>query len=283
MRALDVRMGSGVESLTRQELSAFPVEGDGDVRLIDRSKGIWNPQAFEATLTILSSPDGPYADEQIAPGIWSYHYRTGSIDGDNRKLRRAWELQLPLIMWRKIDKGVFVPLYPVFVTGDDPEARLFTISLDEVRFLGDPGAFTDDSRRYAQQIVRRRLHQPEFRGRVLRAYDRHCTVCKLETPQLLDAAHILPDSHVMGEAIVRNGLALCKIHHAAYDANLLGISPDNVVHINRELLDIADGPMLQHGLKDMHLQRLLWSPRKPNDRPDTQRLDIRFQEFKNAS
>jgi putative restriction endonuclease len=274
MRALDLRMSSGVESLSREELSAFKVDQNESIRLIDTSKGIWNPSAFEATLTILSSGDGPYADQQIAPGVWAYHYRAGSIDGDNRKLRRAYELALPLIMWRKLEKGVFVPIYPVYVTGDDQAGRIFTVSLDEIRFLGDPEGLSVDARRYAEQIVKRRLHQPEFRGRVLRAYER---------PQLLDAAHIVPDSHDQGEATVRNGLALCKIHHAAYDANLLGISPDNIVHINRELLDIVDGPMLQHGLKDMHHQTLLWSPRAAHDRPDPDRLRYRFDLFQNAS
>lgn len=223
MQALRVRLATGVESLTREEISAFRVEGATPVRLIDQSRGIWNPREFEATLSILSSPDGPYGDAEIAPGVWVYHYRAGSSDGDNRKLRRAYELQVPLIMWRKITTGVYVPVFPVFVTQDDPNGRLFTITLDEIRYLGDPGAFTPDVRRYAEQIVKRRLHQPEFRGRVLHAYERHCTVCRLDRPQLLDAAHIVPDSQETGHALVTNGLALCKIHHAAYDANILGI------------------------------------------------------------
>lgn len=283
MAALDRRIAAGADSLTREEISAFPVEGLGSVRLIDTSKGIWNPKELDATLTILSSPDGPYGDEELSPGVWIYHYRAGSKDGDNRKLRRAFELQVPLIMWRKIATAVFVPVYPVYVTGDDERSRTFTVALGEIRYLGPPETMTADARRYAEQIVQRRLHQPEFRGRVLRAYERHCTVCKLESVQLLDAAHIVGDTHALGEATVRNGLAMCKIHHAAYDANLLGISPDKIVHINRELLETIDGPMLEHGLKDMHLKPLMWSPSARADQPDRERLALRFEEFTAAS
>ena len=232
------------------------------------------------TLAILSSPDGPYGDTEIAPGVWAYHYRAGSTDGDNRKLRRAYELQVPLIMWRKIANGVFMPVFPVYVTADDTAQRLFTITLDEIRHLGDPVTMSPDVRRYAQDIVNRRLHQPEFRGRVLRAYERHCTVCKLDRPQLIDAAHIVPDGHPLGDPIVRNGLALCKIHHAAYDANILGISPDSIVHINEEVMQVIDGPMLEHGLKDMNGQTLLWSPQRSEDHPDRDRLALRFDEFR---
>jgi hypothetical protein len=58
---------------------------------------------------------------------------------------------------------------------------------------------------------------------VLRAYRDCCAVCRLRHEELLDAAHILPDGHPRGEPVVRNGLALCKLHHAAFDRHILGI------------------------------------------------------------
>ena len=68
---------------------------------------------------------------------------------------------------------------------------------------------------------------------------------------LLDAAHIVPDTEPAGIPTTPNGLALCKIHHAAYDQNMLGVSPDYKVSINREVLAEVDGPMLKHGLQEM--------------------------------
>ncbi|MBN2352090.1 MAG: HNH endonuclease, partial [Spirochaetales bacterium] len=58
------------------------------------------------------------------------------------------------------------------------------------------------------------------------AYSRSCTVCRLKHPELLDAAHIIPDAEESGEPVIPNGLALCKIHHSAYDKNIIGITPD---------------------------------------------------------
>jgi putative restriction endonuclease len=75
------------------------------------------------------------------------------------------------------------------------------------------------------QLTQRRLHQEGFRLRILRAYCDCCAVCRLPHQEVLDAAHILPDGHPKGEPIVPNGLAFCKLHHAAFDRHCLGIRP----------------------------------------------------------
>ena len=49
--------------------------------------------------------------------------------------------------------------------------------------------------------------------------------------ELLEAAHIVADSDPEGEPVVSNGLALCKLHHAAFDANILGVHPDYRVEV----------------------------------------------------
>ena len=69
-------------------------------------------------------------------------------------------------------------------------------------------------------------------------------MCALGHRELLDAAHIIPDTDPRGLPVIQNGIALCKIHHAAYDRNILGIRPDYVVEIHQRLLDEIDGPML---------------------------------------
>ena len=75
-----------------------------------------------------------------------------------------------------------------------------------------------------------------------------------------------------------HGLALCKIHHAAFDQNMLGISPDYVVHIDRDLMEEIDGPMLKHGLQEM-LGRALTLPGRVKDRPDRELLAERWEGF----
>ena len=113
------------------------------------------------------------------------------------------------------------------------------------------------------------------------AYEQRCAVCTLRHGKLLDAAHIIGDDKPHGDPIVQNGLSLCKIHHAAYDANLLGISPKLEMHINKDLMHETDGPMLQHGLQEMN-GRSLSLPAKRSDYPSKDRLAERFSEFRAA-
>ncbi|WP_370614436.1 HNH endonuclease [Mumia qirimensis] len=264
--------------VTRAQLSALEV-GGRPRRLIDQSRGIWNPRDMAATLSVVSSPDGPYDDQHVGDSLFRYDYRAGSIQGDNTKLRRAHELQLPIILLRKIAAGQFVPVFPVYVVADDQASKQFVLALDEsLRFLKDPLHLSPDERRYAERVVKQRLHQPEFRGRIVRAYATQCAVCRLRHGRLLDAAHITEDGDDAGLPIVTNGLSLCKIHHAAYDANLLGISPDYVVHIDRDLLEERDGPMLKHGLQEMD-RTPLQLPERRTEKPDRDRLARRFAGF----
>lgn len=265
--------------LTRAELSDFDL-GDGRRRrLMDTSKGIWNPRDLAATLSIVSSPDGPYDDSEVEGGLFRYDYRVGSVEGDNTKLRRAGELGLPLILLRKITGGFYVPIFPVYVIEDDRSRHQFVIAVDEsLRLLTSPGSLTELERRYAERITRHRLHQAMFRGMVVRAYEVRCAVCRLRHGDLLDAAHITADREDTGLAVVSNGLSLCKIHHAAYDRNLLGISPDHRVSINHALMEEVDGPMLRHGLQEMNGTTILL-PTRRQERPDPARLAARFDEF----
>lgn len=89
-----------------------------------------------------------------------------------------------------------------------------------------------DERRYAMRQVKQRLHQSMFRERVVLAYGGRCALTGLPALKLLDAAHIIPDADTdLGQPDVRNGICVSKIHHAAYDANLIGIDADFRVHV----------------------------------------------------
>jgi putative restriction endonuclease len=117
---------------------------------------------------------------------------------------------------------------------------------------------------------------------VLLAYEGACAVCRIRHDQLLDAAHILPDSDPRGEPWVSNGLSLCKIHHAAYDADILGISGDHKVWIRESVLEEEDGPMLLHGLKELNEKHLMVVPSQHEWRPNPDFLEERFQRFRRA-
>ena len=131
-------------------------------------------------------------------------------------------------------------------------------------------------------LARRRLHQPLFRSRVLVAYEHRCAICRLPFTELLDAAHIKSDAEG-GKASVSNGLALCKIHHGAFDANILGITPDYQVTIKESVLETFDGPTLQHALKAMHGLTLAQLPHRREERPEPELLEERYSKFLLAS
>lgn len=265
--------------LHRHELLSFRI-GGRDLPLIDFSRGIRNPHDFGSTLSLVAATNGPYDDVEAEDGLLHYSYRKGDpFGGDNRKLRTAMETGQPLILFRKEVANYYTPVMPVYVVDDEPENRAFIIALDEAfRFMGDIRDLSEPQRQYAQRLAKQRLHQPAFRTRVLLAYDTRCTICSLAHGSLLDAAHIVPDTHERGVPTTTNGLALCKIHHAAYDRNMLGVDPDYRVAVNREVLEEVDGPMLRHGIQAMH-GRTITLPSKRGDHPSRDLLAWRWERF----
>ena len=100
----------------------------------------------------------------------------------------------------------------------------------------------------------------------------------LRHADLLDAAHITPDSDEAGEPIVSNGLSLCKIHHAAYDRDYFGIRPDYRIVVRPDIMREEDGPMLKAGLQVIDDSKLIL-PQSVRQRPDTERLRVRYDRF----
>src|SRR5690606_13854685 len=254
---------------------------DGEPMRLVVQPGIWKPARLSAALTIRTTytPPGrtpPYEDRVGPDGLVRYKWRgTDPEEPDNRALREAMRQRRPLVYFHAVAKGVYHAFYPVYLVGEDPEQH--EVLLDTMPPLDEP-APSPLERAYARRLTLHRLHQALFRPRVLRAYGTRCALCRLRHASLLDAAHILPDGHPRGDPVGPNGLALCKIHHAAYDVNIIGIRADYVVHVRRDVLTEIDGPMLRHGLQEMHGTRI-HLPRSPAERPDRERLELRYEQF----
>jgi putative restriction endonuclease len=253
------------------------------VPFLNYQKGIYRAAAQRgpAALSILTSRKSPYDDQLTADGL-VYAYRAGPVDQpDNRALRAAYELQVPVVYFLGTRPGRFRPFYPAFVVSDDPGARAVVVSFGKMIGPLDEREpiLVDDpiERRYVVRQVRLRMHQARFRGVVLPAYSDRCAVCRLKELRLLDAAHILGDLEERGDAIVANGISLCSIHHRAFDQDLVGVSADYQVHVSARLLEDEDGPMLEL-LKGFHGQ-LIHIPHSALQRPDPERLAERFDRF----
>jgi putative restriction endonuclease len=247
-------------------------------------QGIFKPQILELPLSINTSPNSPY-DDHFNGGRLSYRYRgTDPLHRDNSGLREVMRKKLPLAYLYGLAPGTYLPIWPVFVVTDDPRALTFDIEADDGDLLTatpEPVLSKDDEsarRSYVMRRVRVRMHQQSFRRRVLDAYRTQCAICRLRYDLLLDAAHIIPDSETRGEPIVKNGLALCKLHHAAFDRFFLSVTADYRVKIRRDILNDSDGPMLQHGLKELEGVRIQ-VPRPLASQPDKDRLSERHKKF----
>ncbi len=269
--------------------------GGERIKLWNRQMGIWRPRQLGTTgaaLAIVTAPPRsgkkPPYDDQIASDADSLVYRYQGTDPQtwtNVAVRRAMTARRPIVYFYGITPGIYEPIFPCYVVGDRPADLAFEIAADVGGARLDLTPAELDSaaarRAYATATVKVRLHQHRFRELVVGAYRHRCAVCRLAHRELLDAAHILPDKDERGKAEVPNGLSLCKIHHGAYDAEIMGVAPDYRVHIREDVLEEKDGPMLVHGLQELHGTQIVL-PRSKRLYPNKSYLEERFARFRAA-
>lgn len=283
---------NGSRSLARRDVEKF----QGDVpeaphRLMNQ-EGIWKPASLIGTLSVTSgvasSRHNPYVDRVTKDGLVEYAFTEAPTkQHQNDGLRLAHAHGLPIIYFRAVRKSVYDAYFPVRVMGVDEDRRVAL--LDLAGTLGPSGRIDVDFApqlgeievKYRGQVVKRRLHQRDFRSNVMFAYTSRCSVCSLGHTELLDAAHILADSRG-GLPEISNGLALCKIHHAAYDANIMGVDSDHRIHIRKDVLQEVGGPVLEHGFQKRHREMLRVVPQEQKFSPNRDYLAARFEEFQSA-
>ncbi len=286
------RLSEEHDHLTADELKpGFDFEG-GRIPLVNPRRGIFKPRQMRYLLSIKtvfprSGARVWYDDQrdvhrQIFEGDETVDYAFMGRNPeatDNRWLREVFENGIPIVYFLGIAPGCYQALLPAFISGWDADGLKARVAfgVPEQDALIPPAHALE--RRYALRAVKQRLHQASFREAVIAAYDGRCALSGLPEQRLLDAAHIISDKNErLGQPIVPNGLPLSKIHHAAFDAHLVGIDPDYRLHVSDRLLDQNDGPMLE-ALKQLNGEAL-HLPNRVKDRPDRDRLAIRFERYK---
>jgi putative restriction endonuclease len=274
-------------------MKGFTYQGQR-VLFCNRAVGIFKPKQMQAgALSIKTTvPRGDRVaryDDEVASDNPFFVYCYQGYDPHNhfnRSLRDAHALGAPLIYFYGIEPGLYWPLWPVFITRLNDAGLRCHVVVDERQgrrqplVTAEPDPATDVLRRaYATRQTKVRLHQGAFRERVLLAYNERCAVCNLPRRELIEAAHIVPDRDVRGHPEVPNGLAMCSLHHAAFDSNLLGIRPDHTIEISHELLRERDGPVLEHALKSFD-KRKIRVPRKRVLQPRAEYLEERYERFR---
>ena len=106
--------------------------------------------------------------------------------------------------------------------------------LNEVANLndGDVAAISQPERREVIATIRRKIREQDFRARVLAAYGYQCAMCGVQL-RLVEAAHIVPVAEPSGTDETRNGVALCSLHHDAYDRNLVSFTERYRIEVSR--------------------------------------------------
>ena len=290
---------NSVKALTaiRGDLSSTDLKAgfefeDDRIPLVNPRRGIFKPQQMRYLLSIKTVfprsgarvwyDDQRQVHRQIYEGDEAVDYAfmgENPDSADNRWLREAMENRVPVIYFLGISPGMYQAYVPTYVIGWDTKTLKARVAFGAVEESALDFPATEFERRYALRQVKQRLHQASFREAVITAYDGRCAVSRLPEQRLLDAAHIIEDKNEMlGQATVPNGIPLSKIHHAAFDAHLIGIDPDFRIHVSKKLLTQNDGQLLET-LKNLHHQKL-HLPERRKDQPDRERLLMRFDVFR---
>ncbi|MDT0501408.1 MULTISPECIES: HNH endonuclease signature motif containing protein [unclassified Halomonas] len=274
------------------EAISQPVPLDRESFLIaSRAIGIFKPKQM---------PDGILSIKTVVPkqgriniysdgtsdegGFWYSLEAGGSEKPANRQLLISYERRDPIIYLVGVAPGRYLPLWPCYIDNIDLTKELCHVSMhqsaSQISHVSESSStYTADEleKRYVIREAKTRVHQAEFRARVMRAYSNRCAMTGLPVPQLLDAAHIIPDSDQASTAEVSNGISLSRLHHRAYDADLIGIDPNFRIHLNSDLLSTQDGPLLE-SMKQLNGQ-MISMPKHCKDRPSQEALELRFQRF----
>jgi len=199
---LDRISNLGIQDVSTDQLNAFEFDGNR-ISLLQHMRGIRVVSGLPAALSIRTTfaarpEDRPYEDTEGPDGYFRYKWRgTDSDAHDNVALRVAMSERRPMAWFVGVASGRFTAIYPVWLVGEEADQHQFIVAFDEV--MRDDWSTTERlqhpadlalRREYAEATVRRRLHQPVFRQRVLVAYHSQCALCRLRHPELLDAAHI---------------------------------------------------------------------------------------------
>ncbi|MFP5224143.1 MAG: HNH endonuclease [Actinomycetota bacterium] len=265
----------------RELRKGFEFKGE-QVHLVGQT-GIFRPRQMSSLLSLASTRGSIYSDAWIDETTMAYAYHDGSKQYTNDWMREAMVAQHPVIYFEQLPDGTY-DAELVFIVDDRPTQRQVllrsTPSISAATAEESiPYGAEERPAAYGHSLTKRRRHQAWFAAEVMAAYESKCAICRLQRRPLLDAAHILPDGETPTVS-ASMGIAMCKIHHAAFDFDLLGIEPgSHRVTLKEEVLQEVDGPMLRHGLQEMH-GTVMVLPKSADKHPDPAALELRWDRFR---
>lgn len=113
-----------------------------------------------------------------------------------------------------------------------------------------------------------------FGRRVLTAYSHKCAMCGVQL-KLVEGAHIVPVGEPSSTDVTANGIALCVLHHRAYDRSLVTFDRAYRVHINAQAVKALQDDDKIAGLPKFRaaLRPIITTPPDKRDRPKPTYVD----------
>jgi HNH endonuclease len=236
-------------------------------------RGIYKPAGCELALSILQTLTGPYADSlnQDQHGGWNLDYSQQSMGGtwwDNTSLQRCiGGPPVAVIAQVSTKKSQGGSKYKIIGLGRvdsfDDHTGIFTLSQWTGNVETLPPVATERDIEIAQREISARLskefepfasprnlttiqrtsREAGFRRLIIGLYDGKCSICgsrwQVQHKYEVEAAHIIPvKSHGIDDP--RNGLALCRFHHWAFDQGLIALADDYSILVSSHMQEFSD-------------------------------------------
>lgn len=161
---------------------------------------------------------------------------------------------------------------PLHLFRRPPEVEVLQTASTGQELAAEDVEIVPRERREMVRIVTEWSRRRDFRMRVLNAYARRCTLCQVQL-ELVEAAHIIPVGAPGSNDLTSNGLALCLLHHGAYDDGLIGVREDYHIIANDARLRALHQKNLAAG--EQLLRSLVCSTiLLPQNRPDWPRPEF---------
>ena len=272
------------------------------IRLDGHVQGIWKPKEMDGLLSIKTAwprqrtgrPD-TYPDQRQAlrehfehRDVLEYSFMQNNPNHrHNQLLHDAWRRRIPIIYLIASYPAFYQAFFPAFIVDWD-SVTLKT----RVAFGFESPPETENERRIGIAIARRQYDHAAFRENVLSAYRETCAVSGVMGRSHVGVAELAPSYGPAADAAATAsaGVALSKLHRAAFEADLLGIDADGRLHVAHRADLYRSGTTSRRqpestvitALREINGARIQL-PENPSHRPDRELLDLRYQQFLRAN
>lgn len=287
-----------IRDLESQVLTSERLQGI--VKGFGGQKGIYKPSGSSRALWVRQTRRGVYPDQPVevnSDGSWTFRYsaegRAGRAEwalDTNQGLLRSQADRIPVGVFRQVRSDTGKARYEIlglaYVTGREGEHFVLRGESNDVTTLPveEPSvefvAFEPSPRKmsHAERLLRDR----RFSITIRRLYHDRCSLCNLGYRLAgrsvgMEAAHVIPVEKGGNVADSRNGLLLCRNHHALFDRYAWTINRDLEVVVAEDR-GLRESAIDNHVLK-VEGQVLPNLPVQESTRPASQAIDWRFREF----